>query len=387
MIRPTPERHSCDWCGRLQHCRPRFRLATGVVVWALSVSALGAQSQEELQRLTAHVPLIEREGIPGSGIIAGLNGDVIYVVTARHVVQPEGGTCGSGVRVRLRLGSSLEDHELGPGHVRCHDDLDLALVEISTRDSARVRSFVRGLVEAETSSAAAGYGRIVIGNPGGSLSTNVTGRLLQTDRKGPAGDEIYYAVSPGSLGSGFSGGAVFTNDLQLLGMHIASEGRGVALRWERIREELKRWGVLPDLVVPPAGKPYLSFGSSSLDASEDAARGVIRRYVEAVRARPPREDAVHAVWPGVNRSDLRAWFGDAREIDLSLTDCRSLQLMPVDAADLGRYLTRGTIECGYTMRVVRRTGPEQNLPPKPTILTFDVALAEASGSWVIVSVR
>ena len=356
-----------------------------IVVATDSARATASVSERQLQRgieaMSAGVvtvrPIPKSEATsPGSGIVVARSSGSIHVVVPRHVLGPlaeaPGGCVGSAV-VTIREAGRSRDYEAT--RIRCHTTLDLALIELATQADEGWTKFLPTFDEGEPVAASRGYRALVIGSPGGQIGTNVTASVTRSD---PSADHMFYGVTA-PLESGFSGGAVLTNDLRLVGMHLKGQGAtGYALRWSRIREELELWRLKPNLVEPPKMPPNLSFAEASIDTREEAARATLRRYVEAVRQRDLA--AMTQVWPDGPMSELRALFGDARDIAFSLTQCGHL------SPSVG---PEGEIECEYSLKVSRRTGPEQLLGTEKSSkkLTLHLVLDPTLGAWRMQSVK
>ena len=357
--------------------------AIAIAATAMAVGpARAGQVQSRLPALRTAVPVVKAFGPSGSlpsgaGIVVGRQGSAIVLVTPRHVVAGEGAAasaCTYPVSITMRASSASQ--EFASTRVRCHPNLDLAVVEAQAATDAGLDLLPR-LVAARESALSAGYTVVLLGNPGEAAATNLTGHLAVTnDPKAP--HEVTYSVEDGSTEAGYSGGAVLSADLQLLGMHIEGAGtRGFALRWSRIAAELKLWGVEMNLVDFALGDRSAEFTGFAADAREEAAQAAIRRYVVALRS--GNAQAVADGWPSVPRRQLDALLGDARELHFDVRACGPLQLKNEAA---------GTITCEYQLELTDRAGRKQAVPSEAKRpLSFDLEGDPATGVWQLVSVR
>ena len=194
--------------------------------------------------------LFERLGIPsmdgfGSGFIVGTDG---LIATNHHVIEGA-----QALSVKLRNGKRYN-------HVQRLADLpghDLALIKIRAQGLRQVALAANDAVEV-------GDPAIAIGCPQGleySLTTGIVSALRQTNKT--AMIQMQTTIAPGS-----SGGPLFSNRGELLGVNTASQGAGLnyAVRVQHVRELVALPRQPHDYDPYQGGLRVLSFETRGIDA-------------------------------------------------------------------------------------------------------------------------
>jgi alpha-tubulin suppressor-like RCC1 family protein len=228
--------------------------------------AASADEAAEMQRLVALVA-VQFDGSStlsggGTGVVFAATPEHLYVVTAAHVVRAQGHSA-DDIELQLAEGKPLVRARLG----QFDTDLDIAVLIVDQPRKAGVN--IDNLPFDHL--AAAGTARrgdqvFMIGRRGERLSVNVTPDRISsiTDRT--------IAIETNFIVKGFSGGPLFGDRWQLLGMIVSDDPpEGTARPMPAILSKLKQWGLPIDLRVPHVRVAGGSHSSCRLD-SDGAAR-------------------------------------------------------------------------------------------------------------------
>lgn len=214
------------------------------MVWAVAAAVLVLASPDEARadaaeakRLIVMIDGEFRRGQPtiGAGIIVGSAADRLYIATANHVVR-QGSKILQVVRVRLWFlpGKEIEAEVL----IDFDWGLDLAVLSVK---GVQALAIPLESIPFQLVGAAAGLKRgdevFTIGYPrGASWQVNVSPDRIAEN----LGDTLKFESQ--LVASGHSGGGLFDKDWNLVGMITADQPpNGVAVRIDRILEQMKRW--------------------------------------------------------------------------------------------------------------------------------------------------
>ncbi len=245
----------------------RAALALAMAVGLSAARGAGAvDASEGMQRLVALVAVKFDAGAEfsggGTGIVFAATPEHLYVVTAAHVVRSQGR---SATDVELKFGE-------GKPWVRARlaqfdAELDLAaLIVDEPRKAGLDIDHLPFDHLAPAGSVRRGDRVFMMGRRAERLSVNVT-----PDRVSSVSDRTI-AVETNFIVTGFSGGALFGDRWQLLGMIVSDDPpEGTARPMPAILSKLKEWGLPIDLRVPHVRVAGGSHVSCRLDA-DGAAR-------------------------------------------------------------------------------------------------------------------
>ncbi|HUE11247.1 MAG TPA: trypsin-like peptidase domain-containing protein, partial [Steroidobacteraceae bacterium] len=236
---------------------------------ALLFVAGGARSADEaagMQRLVALVSVqfggsAELNG-GGAGVVFAATPERMYMVTAAHVVRAQGHGA-SDIELQFGEGKPLVHAQLS----QFDADLDIAVLTVDQPRKAGLdidnlpfdRLATAGTVRR-------GDQVFMMGKRGDHLSVNVT-----PDRVSSVSDKTI-AIESNFIVRGFSGGPLFSDRWQLLGMIVSDDPpEGTARPLPAILSKLKQWGLPVDLRVPRVRVSSGSHVSCRLD-SDGAAR-------------------------------------------------------------------------------------------------------------------
>jgi HEAT repeat protein len=187
----------------------------------------------------------ESDGKPvtGSGIIFAVANDRLYIVTAKHVVRKGGQITGLKANVKSLPGESL-DAELAD---QSSTELDVAVVVV--RDVQKYKIPVETIPFdrlGKPQSLRAKEKVYALGLPNERKD-----ETLQADEFGEA-DVSRVKFSSKTVRSGYSGGALFNSNWQLVGMIRADDqSSAYALPIDQVLAQLKEWGYPISLKMPP----------------------------------------------------------------------------------------------------------------------------------------
>ena len=201
---------------------PRMGLLGRAVAYlaaaVLSIAPVAATASETSQAPPSAVMVLAKAGSGyaiGAGVVVGVSGSHVRVLTARHVVQSD------DLRVAL-------DGVLYPGRLaRTFAPRDLALIDVVAPAGAMWAQPARAGVLPEGGAALAIWGEDASG-----LELRPA-RLVAAAYVQPGFDGAYLAVDCTTCGFGDSGGGVFTSDGRLVGIYSGkfktSDGTVVAI--------------------------------------------------------------------------------------------------------------------------------------------------------------
>jgi hypothetical protein len=324
----------------------------------------------------------------GSGFIVDRDGDRLIVVTAKHVVAQ----CDASARVEVYL--AWERRPIAVAEPpRCSADFDVAVLAVPL-SGAEPPERLRGIRQVDA--IIAGTRVWAVGYPGTVVDTRQGGEVASVDRR--SGEVLIL----GHLDPGFSGSPVLTLGGELVGMTVqaGSATRAFAIDAERLAIEVHALGHTVRLVPESAQIPNPAFSTRFAvgGQTEHQARLTLRQYVAAMNKSSRSATDVIELWPAVNRSDLRALFGDAVSINLKLSHCADL--VP-EQPPLGA-VRAGAITCEQTLAIDRRTsappkasnasrsnGARPSAPPPAVVdgMTFHLFLAEGATLWQIARIE
>ena len=217
-----------------------------LLVALLLLSARGAEAADEaleVQRLVAtFTARFDGAEQLGTAVVFALTPERILLVTAAHVVRHNGR---SPTAIELRFGGG--DHVVRARIGQFDDkDLDIAVLIVERRDASSLDldelPFDR---LAAAGSAKRGDSVFVIGNRRNALSVNVTPDRVSGVRGAKIAFESNFVVT------GFSGGPLFNDRWQLLGLVLGDNvPEGEAIAFGAVAAKLKEWG-LPLALRPP----------------------------------------------------------------------------------------------------------------------------------------
>jgi alpha-tubulin suppressor-like RCC1 family protein len=227
----------------------RIRAAiTLVVAAALLATVRGAASadmESDMQRLVALVS-VRFEGSTelnggGTGVVIAATPERLYLVTAAHVVRAQGHSANE-IELQFGEGKPLVKAQLG----QFDTDLDLAVLIVDQpRKSGMDIEHLPFDRLATLGTVHRGDQVFMMGRRGQRLSVNVT-----PDRVSSVSDNTI-AVESNFIVKGFSGGPLFSDRWQLLGMIVSDDPpEGTARPLPAIMAKLKQWNVPVDLRTP-----------------------------------------------------------------------------------------------------------------------------------------
>ncbi len=247
--------------------RAAVTVLAALMLVLVSRAARAAEAATEVQRL---VPLVSAQfdrdtepGVGGVGIVFAVTPERMYIATAAHVVRDKGR---SASEIELRFGEGQP-----PVHARLEqfDDkgLDIAVLVVDPLPKAGLKidnlPFAR---LAASGSARRGDPVFMIGRRGERLSINVTPDRVSTISEGTIAIETNFIVR------GFSGGPLFNDHWQLLGLIVRDDPpEGEARAMPAVIAKLKQWGLPVDLRVP-----YVQVAAGSHVSCRIAADGAAR---------------------------------------------------------------------------------------------------------------
>lgn len=205
--------------------------------------AAAADEALEVQRLVATFSArFDGAEQLGTAVVFALTREQIHLVTAAHVVRHKGR---SPTAIDLRFGG---DDRVVRARLEQFDDkgLDIAVLVVERRDASGLDLTELPFARlAAAGSAKRGDPVFVIGNRRNALSVNVT-----PDRvSGVRGEKI--AFESNFVVTGFSGGPLFNDRWQLLGLVLGDDVPEVeAIAFAAVAAKLKEWG-LPLALRPP----------------------------------------------------------------------------------------------------------------------------------------
>ena len=191
-----------------------------IAALALAVIAPGARSADEasdMQRLVALIS-VQFEGSAqlsggGTGIVFAATPERMYLVTAAHVVRAQGRNA-SDIELQFGEGKPTVRAQLG----QFDTDLDMAVLIVDQPRKAGLDVDNLPLDRLATAGAAhRGDQVFMIGRRGERLSINVT-----PDRVSSVSDKTI-AIESNFIVKGFSGGPLFSDRWQLLGMMVSDD--------------------------------------------------------------------------------------------------------------------------------------------------------------------
>jgi len=237
-----------------------------VIAWSVAMDAAAERprwldrAEKSVARLRVPPSGDVQEGL-GTGLVVGFDGTVLYLITAGHVIWPNGISSSDNVNVEVELptlcGSKL-DGMASPERATPQDDMDLAVVTVVLGEGApkrlraecpgvleRVRELPAQIIDPRAVSFRSGTPGWIIarGETGGRDVLNVQFRaqflgqirLLKTE-----------GVKPGN-----SGAPLFSEHGHLIGMIVTDDAESAATSYGPILNMLVRWG---DVRVDLAGE-------------------------------------------------------------------------------------------------------------------------------------
>jgi hypothetical protein len=297
-----------------------------------------------------------------AGVFVGKDRQTAYFITACHAVIQD------DVRVRsvmLRFHDSPHDFNAA---VFDHYDpiLDLAVVTIPVVD---LPTDMREMVRRD---AVLGMPIHVIGHPIAGDWSVAAGTVQNLNTA--MGDIHHFTTSRDvSLAEGHSGGPVFDQLGDFVGMHTASGPTyGIEAKSAEILTQLNAWHV-PTNNVTIAHDTGPSVAETGLK-DQDLINSVIDSYVAAYNQSSAL--LLWQIWPDSSlqaRQAIEAYFRGARSITMRVTN-RKIEIK--DA--------RATVMARSSQDFVPKNGSPQRSPDGP--ITFDLAKTN-SRSWIITQVR
>ena len=214
----------------------------------------------EVQRMVAvYTARFNDAEQPGTAVVFALRPEQIYLVTAAHVVRNKGR---SPTAIELRFGGG--DRVVRARLERFDDKgLDIAVLVVGGgRVGLDLEELIHGL--ASPGSVQRGDRVFVIGHRRAALSVDATPDRVSKVR----GDTI--AFESNFVVRGFSGGPLFNNSWQLLGLMLSDDPPEVeAIAFGAIAAKLKEWGLPLSLRLP-----YTQVSAGSHVSCRIAADGV-----------------------------------------------------------------------------------------------------------------
>jgi len=180
----------------------------------------------------------------GSGIVVGAGGGRLYIATAEHVIRQSGENA-KRIEVKLTDASPVVTADV---FRRAGDDSDLAALTVTQTANLNLEASPFDLRRAaDLASARRGDPVFALGNlQGGGWRRNVAPDTLSQVAAGTIRFDSSF------IGKGLSGGALFNERWQILGMIVRDDPPvGQALSIERVTATLKTWGVPVQLRTPP----------------------------------------------------------------------------------------------------------------------------------------
>ena len=180
----------------------------------------------------------------GSGIVVGAGGGRLYIATAEHVIR-QSGEVAKRIEVKLTGSTPAVTAEV---FRRAGDGLDLAALTVTQTANLNLEVAPFDLRRAaDLATARRGDPVFALGNlQGGGWRRNVAPDALAQVAAGAIRFDSSF------IGKGLSGGALFNERWQILGMIVRDDPPvGEALSIERVTATLKTWGVPVLLRTPP----------------------------------------------------------------------------------------------------------------------------------------
>jgi len=249
----------------LHELRSAVALLAAAALLLLARGATSADEATEMQRLVVLVA-VQFDGSTdssggGTGVVFAATAEHLYVVTAAHVVRAQGRSA-NDIELQFGEGKPLVHARLG----QFDTDLDIAVLIVDQPRKAGVSIDSLPFDRLAAGTARRGDHVFMMGRRGERLSVNVT-----PDRISSVSDRTI-AIETNFIVKGFSGGALFDDRWQLLGMIVSDDPpEGAARPMAAILSKLKQWGLSPDLRVPHVRVAGGSHVSCRLD-SDGAAR-------------------------------------------------------------------------------------------------------------------
>jgi len=228
----------------------RFLISTvAVLTLVISVSGSLRADEDDAKQL---IVMIERDLGFGAGIIFGARSDRLYIATANHVVH-QGMQRLAQVQIRLM---SLPGQEVEAEVLRDFDrNLDLAVLSVPNIEELGIQVDEILLHQlGAPDELARGDEVFTIGNPRG------VGWQANVDPDRISGkDALRLTFESLLIAKGHSGGGLFNKDWGLVGMITADQPpNGIAVRIDRVLEQLRKWGypvALDTLAQPKPDQP------------------------------------------------------------------------------------------------------------------------------------
>ncbi|HLZ98337.1 MAG TPA: trypsin-like peptidase domain-containing protein [Steroidobacteraceae bacterium] len=225
---------------------PRIVFATLAVVAFvfLAHGAAAADEATEMQRLVALVA-VQFDGSTslsggGTGVVFAATPEHLYAVTAAHVVRAQGRSA-SDIELQFGEGKPMIRARLG----QFDTDLDVAVLVVDQPRKAGVNIDNLPFDRLAAGTARRGDQVFLMGRRGERLSVNVT-----PDRVSSVSDRTI-SIETNFIVRGFSGGALFGDRWQLLGMIVSDDPpEGTARPMPAILAKLKEWGLPIGLRAP-----------------------------------------------------------------------------------------------------------------------------------------
>jgi alpha-tubulin suppressor-like RCC1 family protein len=249
----------------LRKLRAAATLTAALALLCVAGGARSADESTEMQRLVALISVKFEGGAlsgGGTGIVFAATPDRMYLVTAAHVVRAQGRGA-TDIELQFGEGKPMVRAQLG----QFDPDLDLAVLTVDQPVKAGLDIGHLPLDRLATAGTARRGDQVfMMGRRGERLSINVT-----PDRVSSVSDKTI-AIESNFIVRGFSGGPLFSDRWQLLGMMVSDDPpEGTARPLPAILAKLKQWGLPIDLRVPHVRVAAGSHVSCRLDA-DGAAR-------------------------------------------------------------------------------------------------------------------
>ena len=231
----------------LHELRTAVAMLAAAALLLLARGATSADEATEMQRLVALVA-VQFDGSTGlsgggTGVVFAATPEHLYVVTAAHVVRAQGRSA-NDIELQFGEGKPLVRARLG----QFDTDLDIAVLIVDQPRKAGVNIDNLPFDRLAAGTARRGDQVFMMGRRGERLSVNVT-----PDRVSSVSDKSI-AVESNFIVKGFSGGPLFSDRWQLLGMIVSDDPpEGIARPLPAIMAKLKQWNVPVDLRVPQRG--------------------------------------------------------------------------------------------------------------------------------------
>ncbi len=234
-----------------------MKITTLTFCFAFALTMLSAQEQymKSVVRITAQIEGIGEE--TGAGIIIGKESQKWYVATARHVVDASTDIVVQVHGIKAKYKATLIHQDAGMDAAVLEFFLPLPFLTQPTLLGQRQQFSLTGIIPPADPEIIVQKAPVKsIGHPGGGYWTPNLINVVQ--QKSLYEDARFFSITPQAIVGGCSGGPVFLESGQWLGM-ITETGmvQAKCLKAETLANWLKTKGVPSNFITPPAFIPEM----------------------------------------------------------------------------------------------------------------------------------